>query len=140
MELVDLGRLSEEQYAELVGDEEDPWGAAGISLDWRSKDRHVVICDDHGKLIAAAGLVVAEVQSGKQQPADVVGIGGVIVAAPHRRRGLGWQVISAAVERAHDLGPDAAMLFCRPPWSSFTDGMASPRFQGRCSWTSKVES
>jgi predicted GNAT family N-acyltransferase len=112
--LVDLGGLTEEQYAELVGDEEDPWGAASIPLQWRPKDRHVAVCDGDGKLVAAAGLVVVRVQFGGQQPIAVVGIGGVIVAAPHRRRGLGCQVISAVVRRAHDMGPDLAMLFCRP--------------------------
>ena len=114
VDLVDLGRLTEEQYAELVGDEEDPWSAARLPLDWRPKDRHIAMCDDDGKLVAAAGLVVAEVQFGERQPIGLVGIGSVIVAARHRRRGLGWQVISAAVRSASDLGPDVAMLFCRP--------------------------
>ena len=114
MDLVDLGRLTEEQYAELVGDEVDPWGAAGVTLDWRPKDRHVVVRDDHARLVAAAGLVEAEVQFGEQPPVPVVGIGGVIVAAPHRRRGYGRQVIAAAIRRAQEMGPDIAMLFCRP--------------------------
>ena len=54
VDLVDLGRLTEEQYAELVGDEVDPWGAAGVTLSWRPKDRHVVVRDDHARLVAAA--------------------------------------------------------------------------------------
>ena len=114
VELIELGRLSEQQYAELVGAEEDPWDAAGSTLQWRPKDRYVAVCGDDGRLLAAAGLVVADVQSGEQQPIAVVGIGGVIVAAPHRGRGLGRQVISEVVKRADDLGPEVAMLFCRP--------------------------
>jgi predicted GNAT family N-acyltransferase len=114
VDLVDLGRLTEEQYAELVGDEVDPWGAAGVTLDWRAKDRHVVVRDDCARLVAAAGLVEAEVQFGERPPVPVVGIGGVIVSAPHRRRGYGQRVIAAAIRRAQEMGPDVAMLFCRP--------------------------
>jgi predicted N-acetyltransferase YhbS len=57
-------------------------------------------------------LVVVDVQFGDQQLIPVVGIGGVIVAAPHRGRGLGQRVISEAIKRAHDLGPEISMLFC----------------------------
>jgi predicted N-acetyltransferase YhbS len=114
VELVEFGTLSPERYAELVGDEEDPWDAGESRLEWRSKERHVGICDDRGRLIAAAGLVVVDVQFGELDPAPVVGIGGVIVAAAHRGHGLGWSVISGVVERAHELGPRIALLFCRP--------------------------
>ena len=114
VELIEFGELSEEQYAELVGDEQDPWDAAGSTLEWRPKDRHVAVRDDDGTLVAAAGLVVADVQFGEQEPIPVVGIGGVIVAARHRGRGLGRLVISEVVRCAHDVGPEMAMLFCRP--------------------------
>lgn len=114
MELIELGRLSERQHAELVGDEEDPWDAGDSTLQWRPKDRHVAVCDDCGRLLAAAGLVVVDVGFGEQQATPVVGIGGVIVAAPHRGRGLGGRVISEAVRRARDLGPEIALLFCLP--------------------------
>lgn len=114
MKLVEFGRLSAEQYAVLVGDEKDPWDAGEISLEWRPKERHVGVCDDHGKLVAVAGLVVADVQFGDRQPIPVVGIGGVIVAAAHRGQGLGWSVISESIRRAGELGPGIALLFCRP--------------------------
>lgn len=114
MQLIELGRLTDKQYAELVGDEEDPWDAGGSTLQWRPKDRHVALRADDGRLLAVAGLVVADVQFGGRQPAPVVGIGGVIVAAAHRGRGLGGRVISEVITRAEDLGHELAMLFCRP--------------------------
>jgi predicted GNAT family N-acyltransferase len=114
VELIDLGALSEEQYAELVGDEKDPWDAGHSNLEWRPKDRHVAVRGADGRLVAAAGLLVATARFGAHQRIDVVGIGGVIVAAPHRGRGLGDRVISAALDRAHGLGPRIAMLFCLP--------------------------
>lgn len=114
MELIEFGSLSEERYAELVGDEQDPWDAGDSKLEWRPKDRHVALRDADGRLVAAAGLLVATARFGDHQPIDVVGIGGVIVAAPHRGEGLGNRVISEALDRASGLGPRIAMLFCWP--------------------------
>ena len=42
----------------------------------------------------------------------VVGLGGVIVLAAHRGRGLAREVVEAALVRARALGPEFAMLFC----------------------------
>jgi GNAT superfamily N-acetyltransferase len=113
VELIEFGRLSDEQYAELAGDEDDPWDAAEFGLEWLPKDHHVAVRDDDGRLLAAAGLVVVEVEFGAQPRVPVVGVGGVIVTASHRGRGLGRQVISEALGRAEAMGPGIAMLFCR---------------------------
>ena len=113
VELIELGRLSDEQFAVLVGDEDDPWNAAEFGLEWRPKDYYVALRDVDGRLRGAAGLVVVEVQFGAEPPIPVVGIGGVIVTASHRGRGLGRRVISEALGRAEAMGPDIAMLFCR---------------------------
>jgi ribosomal protein S18 acetylase RimI-like enzyme len=113
VELIDLGRLSDEQYAELAGDEDDPWNAAEFDLEWLPKDHHVAVRGDDGSLLAAAGLVVVGVQFGGQPPIPVVGVGGVIVTASHRGRGIGRKVISEAIGRAEAMGPEIAMLFCR---------------------------
>jgi predicted GNAT family N-acyltransferase len=113
VELIKFGRLSDEQYAELVGEEDDPFNAAEFGLEWLPKDHHVAVRDDDGRLLAAAGLVVVEVQCGAQVPISVVGVGGVIVTASQRGRGFGRKVISEALRRAEAMGPDIAMLFCR---------------------------
>jgi predicted N-acetyltransferase YhbS len=42
----------------------------------------------------------------------VVGLGGVIVNARHRGRGLGRQVVEVALTKATSMGPGFAMLFC----------------------------
>jgi predicted GNAT family N-acyltransferase len=114
VELIEFGRLSDEQYAELVGDEDDPWHAVEFDLKWLPKDHHIAVRDDDGRLLAAAGLVVVEVQFGAQPPVPVVGVGSVIVNVSNRGRGLGRQVISAALVGAEAIGPEIAMLFCRP--------------------------
>jgi GNAT superfamily N-acetyltransferase len=113
VELIEYGRLSEEQFAALVGDEDDPWRAAEFGLEWRPKDHYVALRDGDGRLLAAAGLVVVDVEFGAQAAIPVVGLGGVIVTASHRGRGLGRRVISEALTRAEAMGPDIAMLFCR---------------------------
>jgi predicted N-acetyltransferase YhbS len=112
LELVEFGRLSDSQRAELEGDEVDPFGAAGNTLQWRLKDQHVALKGNDGRLIASTGLVLAEVEVGEGATLPVVGIGGVFVAAAHRGQGLSTRVIGEALERAATLGPDVAMLFC----------------------------
>ena len=41
-------------------------------------------------------------------------MGGVFVTAPERGRGLVWQLLQRLLEIAADMGPERAMLFCRP--------------------------
>lgn len=113
MELVELGPLSPAQQAELVGDEANPWGELGRDLEWQPKDHHVALLSPDGRLVAAAGWLVADVEVAGQ-PIPVVGIGGVIVAARLRGQGLGRCVISEAIGRAEQLDPQLAMLFCQP--------------------------
>jgi predicted GNAT family N-acyltransferase len=112
VELVEFGALTESQRAELEGDEEDPFDTRGTQLWWRAKDRHVALQDPDGRLIASAGLVLAEIQVDDGGVTPVVGIGGVIVAARCRGRGLANRIIDEALRRASTLGPPLALLFC----------------------------
>jgi predicted N-acetyltransferase YhbS len=113
LELVALKRITERQLAELEGDEADPWDAGSSVLLWRPKEWHAVVRDDRGRLVAAAGLVVVEVEvSGERLP--VVGLGGVIVNRHHRGRGHAAAVLTAAIAHAEGLGPEFMLLFCHP--------------------------
>lgn len=112
LDLIEFGQLSESQRAELEGDEVDPFGVVGNTLVWRKKDRHVGLRGSDGRLVASAGLVLADAQIGEVE-VPVVGIGGVIVAAPHRGRGLSTRVIGEVLARAARMGPSLAMLFCQ---------------------------
>jgi predicted GNAT family N-acyltransferase len=112
MEVVEVGRLSDSEWAELQGDEVDPFDAARNSLQWGSKDRHVALRRPDGRFVATAGLVVAEVHVDGSAVIPVVGIGGVIVAAPCRGQGLGDRIVVEALRIAATLGPGIAMLFC----------------------------
>ena len=112
LELVEFGRLTEAQRAELEGDEEDPFDAAGNVLQWRKKERHVALRGRDGRLVASAGLVPAQIEIGGSEPVPVVGLGGVFVTQRHRGQGLARRVVAEALDRAATMGPDLIMLFC----------------------------
>jgi predicted N-acetyltransferase YhbS len=111
MEIVEFEGLRQAQRAELEGDEDDPFDAAGSTLAYRPKERHVGIQDDRGRLVASTGMLVVEVEV-RAQRRSVVGFGGVIVRADHRGRGLASKVVEAALATARTLGPAFALLFC----------------------------
>jgi GNAT acetyltransferase-like protein len=90
VEIVEFGALTDSQRAELEGDEEDPFDARGTQLSSRAKDQHIGALDPDGRLVASAGLVLAEIQIDDGAPTPVVGLGGVIVAAHHR--GRAWPI------------------------------------------------
>jgi predicted GNAT family N-acyltransferase len=123
MEIVEFGALTDAYRAQLEGDEDDPFDAAGSPLRWRSKDRHVALRDAGGRLVASVGLLTTEIRVHADEVVPIagvdaneivpiVGIGGVIVAAHHRGRGLAREVLTAALGRAETLGPPLALLFC----------------------------
>jgi predicted N-acetyltransferase YhbS len=114
VEVVEFGRLSAEQRAELEGDEVDPFDMRRIDvmLRWRAKDRHVTLRGADGRLVASVGLLVADIRVGDGPLTPAVGIGGVIVAAPYRGQGLASRVIVEALRRAATLGPELSILFC----------------------------
>jgi predicted GNAT family N-acyltransferase len=107
MELVELRGLTRQDRADLAAGEANPFGVNDVR--WRESDVYFALRDDD-RLVAAAGLVVAEVEAGRVF--EVAGVGGVIVARPRRGEGLMRRVLDAALEHAPSLGPDYAMLFC----------------------------
>ena len=109
--MVEFGSLTDEHRRALEGDELDPFDTAGIELRFRPKDRHVGLRNESGLLVASTGMIVVDVEvEGRRFP--VVGLGGVIVSAPYRGRGLARQVVDAALAVARSLGPQFAILFC----------------------------
>jgi GNAT superfamily N-acetyltransferase len=112
LELIEFGPLSDSQRQELEAGEEDPFDAAGSTLSWRPKERHLALRRADGRLVASTGFVLAELQTGDDPPRPFVGIGGVFVTAECRGRGLGDRIIEEALASAADLGPDIALLFC----------------------------
>ncbi|HLW94401.1 MAG TPA: GNAT family N-acetyltransferase [Solirubrobacteraceae bacterium] len=110
MEVVEFGELTEHQRSALEGDEVDPFDAAGVTLRFRGKERHVAL-SDNGVLIATAGLTTATVVV-REESFGVVGLGGVFVRADRRGQGLGRRVVEEALARAATIGPVFVVLFC----------------------------
>ena len=111
MEIIEFGRLADEQRAALEGDEDDPFDSADFTLRYRAKDQHVGLRDGHGRLVASTGMLIVDVEVDGQR-FEVVGFGGVIVNAQQRGRGLGRQILQAALAKAQTLGPEFVILFC----------------------------
>jgi predicted GNAT family N-acyltransferase len=113
MEVTELeGDHSEAERAELHDGEENAFESVHLGMYWEDHDRRIVI-RDQGRMIACAGLIVAPVTVA-ERTFDVVGFGGVIVTRTRRGEGLARFVMEAAIARAAELGPDHALLFCRP--------------------------
>ena len=114
LEFGEQGALTERDWADVIDREDEPFGAVPDGLAWRPKDRHVTCRAADGRLVAAAGVLVATVQVDAEATFDVVGLGSVIVTRSLRGRGLMPKLMEPLMRIAHGIGPDRAMLFCRP--------------------------
>ncbi len=111
MDLIEFGELTPERRAQLEGDESDPFEVGDVKMRFQPKTRHVGLLDDDGRLVASAGWVIAEAEV-REARMQVVGLGGVIVRAPFRGRGLAREVVEAAMTRARVREAPFALLFC----------------------------
>ena len=114
MRLVELDRLSEPYWDELVAGEREPFGGIGEKLVWRDKTRNVGVREDDGQLVAAGGAVLAEVKVERESPFQVAGLGGLIVTRSARGRGLARLLCRRLLELAGEFEVQWAMLFCLP--------------------------
>jgi GNAT superfamily N-acetyltransferase len=113
MRLVELDRVADSDWQQVIAGEPQPFGALGEELQWRAKSHHLGLCDDAENLVALAGRVRAEVRVADAR-LQVVGIGGVIVTRAARGRGFARVLIERLLQSAHEFGCERAMLFCLP--------------------------
>ncbi len=136
MEIVEFGHMTAGQRDELQGEEDDPFGGAGITLEFQRKQQHVALSDERGRLVASAGMVVVEVEVADER-FEVVGLGGVIVNAADRGRGLARTVVTAAITKAATLGPRFMLLFCHPDRArALSTGSGGAKSNHRCTCSS----
>jgi GNAT superfamily N-acetyltransferase len=127
MRLVELDKITDGDWRQVIAGEPEPWGGVAEALQWREKSRNLGLCDDAGKLVALTGLVLAEVRVGDTplQVANtpprtngtllqVAGVGNVIVTRSARGRAFARVLIERALQIAPELGAERAMLFCLP--------------------------
>jgi predicted N-acetyltransferase YhbS len=111
--LVELDRITDSDWRQVITGEPEPWGGGVETMRWREKTHNLGLRDDAENLVALAGLVLAEIQVGDEQ-FQVAGIGSVIVTRAARKRGLARLLIERLLEIAPELGAERAMLFCLP--------------------------
>jgi predicted N-acetyltransferase YhbS len=115
-----LARYARAELVQILGESEDPFGVAEAGLTWLPKEEHFGLVQDDGesadggRLVAHAGLLRLPLTVGGVD-IEAVGVGGVAVAPDVRGQGLARRVVGAAVEHARTMGPERALLFCRPP-------------------------
>ncbi len=112
-ELVELGPLTDEDWANVQAGEQEPFGPVGAGLEWRPKERHIGLRVQDGRLVAVAGAMLVTVEVA-DAPFEVVGLGSLIVTRSLRGRGLMRRVVDPLLRLAEQMGPDRAMIFCRP--------------------------
>ncbi|MFF7446021.1 MULTISPECIES: GNAT family N-acetyltransferase [unclassified Streptomyces] len=111
--VVRLPHYTKADQNEILGHSDDPFGVAAAGLTWLPKKEHFGI--RHGdRLVAHAGLLRLPVAIGDVET-EVVGVGGVAVAPDMQGQGLARRVVTAALDHARTMGPQHALLFCRPP-------------------------
>ncbi|GAA1932175.1 hypothetical protein GCM10009837_67360 [Streptomyces durmitorensis] len=108
-----LPQYTKANQEEILGDSGDPFGVASTGLTWLPKEEHFGIRHED-RLVAHAGLLRLPVAIGGAAT-EVVGVGGVAVAPSMQGHGLARLVVTAALEHARTMGPQHALLFCRPP-------------------------
>ncbi|MCL2769543.1 MAG: GNAT family N-acetyltransferase [Solirubrobacterales bacterium] len=113
MHVVGLETITDADWRQVIAGEPEPWGGVGESLRWRAKTHNLGVRDDAGKLVALAGVLLAEARVAGA-PLQVAGIGGVIVTRVARGRGLARVMIERALQIAGELPAERAMLFCLP--------------------------
>jgi predicted N-acetyltransferase YhbS len=106
-----VGQITPEQYAEIEAGEHDPFGMDDEDIEWIGKPLQTLLRRDDGTLIAKVGLVLVDVEAGREA-FSVAGVGGVIVTHGERGKGHLRPLLEAALERAAELGAERAMLFC----------------------------
>ncbi|WP_269856994.1 GNAT family N-acetyltransferase [Streptomyces sp. RPT161] len=112
--VVRLSQYTKTDQEEILGHGDDPFGVSAAGLTWLPKEEHFGI--RHGdRLVAHAGLLRLPVAIGDVET-EVVGVGGVAVAPDMQGQGLARRVVTAALDHARTMGPQHALLFCRPPF------------------------
>jgi GNAT superfamily N-acetyltransferase len=114
VEVVEIGALSEGDWEEVLDGEEQPFGVLDTHLQWLEKDRNLLLRAPEGRLLGVAGATVVEVDVEGHGAFEVVGMGGLVVTRSARGHGLMSRLLDPLLDLARSMGPNRAMLFCRP--------------------------
>jgi len=114
MQIVELGRLSMRDWAQLVQGEREPFGETCADFEFRPKDRHVGIRDSEGMLVAAGGWSLVDVEVDGHGRFEVIGVGALIVRQDLRGSGLAQPIMDRMRELMAETGVERRLLLCEP--------------------------
>jgi predicted N-acetyltransferase YhbS len=114
LQIVELGRLSMRDWAQLVEGEHEPFGGTCAGFEFHAKDHHIGIRDAEGALIAAGGWSRLEVDVDGHGRFEVIGVGALIVRHDRRGSGLATPIMQRIRERTAQTGIALRLLLCEP--------------------------
>lgn len=114
MQIVEFGRLSMRDWAQLIEGEHAPFGTVCAGFEFRPKDHHVGIRDGDGALLAAGGWSRIDVEVDGHGRFEVIGVGALIVRHDCRGRGLATPIMERIRARIDATGVAHRMLLCEP--------------------------
>jgi len=113
VEIVEVARLSSDEYRRLHGWGHDVFGTAHLHLEFRPKDLHFVLYEGN-RLVSHVGVLTHTV-SIDGRDVRVGGVGGVVTLPGWQRHGYARLLMERAADWfAAGRGLEAALLFCLP--------------------------
>jgi GNAT superfamily N-acetyltransferase len=113
-QIVELGRLSMRDWAQLVEGDPEPFGSACAGFEFRPKDHHIGVRDGDGTLVAAGGWSVVEVDVDGYGSFRVIGLGALIVRHDRRGSGLATPIMERLRDVIAETGISRRLLLCEP--------------------------
>jgi GNAT superfamily N-acetyltransferase len=113
-QLVEFGRLSIRDWAQLIGRDRTPFGSVLDALDFRPKDHHIGVRGADGRLVAAIGWSIVTVEVEGHGEFEVIGTGALYVRPELRGQHLAARVMDRVAQVTDLLEPQRMMLFCEP--------------------------
>jgi GNAT superfamily N-acetyltransferase len=114
LQVVELGRLSMRDWAQLVEGESEPFGGTCAGFEFRPKDHHVGLRDENGTLVAAGGWSRLDVEVDGYGRFEVIGLGALIVRHDRRGGGLATPIMQRIRDWTAETGVSRRLLLCEP--------------------------
>jgi GNAT superfamily N-acetyltransferase len=128
IEIVEVARLSSDEYRRLHGWDHDVFGTAHLHLEFRHKDLHFLLYEDD-RLVSHVGVLTHTV-SIDGRDARVGGLGGVVTLPGSQRRGHARRLMERAARWfAAQPGLEAALLFCLPHMVAYYERLSWRRVE-----------
>jgi len=114
LQVVELGRLTMRDWAQLVEGEDEPFGGTCAGFEFLAKDHHVGLRDSDGTLVAAGGWSRLDVAVDGHGRFEVIALGALIVRHDRRGTGLATPIMERIRAQVDETGVARRLLLCEP--------------------------